>query len=96
MSRTRESRELSDEARWGLGCLVAGVSIVGVAILVVGVALVVQPPAWLQVVLGVLLVVGGVLLGWLVSSALRRAEPSGPHAVPEPEASPKRVDSSLD
>jgi hypothetical protein len=60
------------EVRWGVGCLVAAAAMVGVLALVFLVALVLQPPAWVQVVLGVGLGAGGLVLAWLVAAALGR------------------------
>jgi hypothetical protein len=60
------------EVRWGVGCLVAAAAMVGVLALVFVIALVLQPPAWVQVVLGVGMAVGAVVLAWLVASALGR------------------------
>jgi hypothetical protein len=61
------------EVRWGVGCLVAAAAMVGVLALVFVIALVVQPPAWVQVVLGLGMAGGGVVLAWLVASALGRS-----------------------
>lgn len=64
--------------QWGLGCLVGGAALIGAVILVLLVAILVQPPAWLQIVLGVALVGGSVCLAWLFTSALRRSEEQAP------------------
>lgn len=58
------------EVRWTVGCLVGAVSIVGLLILVLLVAVVLSPPTWIQVVLGVALALGGVAFAWLVATAL--------------------------
>lgn len=79
-----DDRMLSDEARWGLGCLVGAAALTGIAILVLLVAATLEPPAWLQVVLGVGLVAGGGVLTWLVVSALGQArtrDEKGPRPV---------------
>jgi phosphate/sulfate permease len=34
----------------------------------------IQPPTWVQIVLGIVLAVGGALLAWLVAAALGRAQ----------------------
>jgi hypothetical protein len=88
------------EVRWGLGCLVGGLALGGTLILVLIVALIVQPPPWLQVVLGVALAAGATSFAWLFSSALRRGDerrrqaasnagrgssPSAPQEVPPPK-----------
>jgi hypothetical protein len=51
---------------------VAAAALVGVLALVFLVALLLQPPAWVQVVLGVGLGAGGLVLAWLVAAALDR------------------------
>ena len=58
------------EVRWTLGCLVAAAAISGLGILVLLVAIALQPPAWVQVLIGVALAAGGAFLAWLVASAL--------------------------
>lgn len=58
------------EVRFGVGCLVALAAIAGSLILVFLVAFALQPPAWVQVLLGVALIGGGAVLGLLVAKAL--------------------------
>ena len=58
------------EVRWTLGCLVAAAAIAGVGILVLLVAIALQPPTWVQVLIGVALAGGGAFLAWLVAAAL--------------------------
>jgi Flp pilus assembly protein TadB len=67
--------------QWGIGCLVGGAALVGALILVLLVSIAVQPPAWVQIVLGVALVGGAISLSWLFTSALRRSQQasSRPH-----------------
>ena len=73
------------EVRFGLGCLVATAAIAGSLILVFLVAFALQPPAWVQVLLGVALIGGGAVLGLLVANALGSSiqARSGPRRVPE-------------
>lgn len=59
----------TDVVRWGIGCAVGFAAMVGVAILVFLVALALQPPTWVQVVLGATLAVGAAILSWLVATA---------------------------
>jgi predicted benzoate:H+ symporter BenE len=59
--------------RWTLGCLVGAAAIVGTLILVLLVTLALEPPEWVQVLVGLALVGGGAVLAWLVASALGRA-----------------------
>lgn len=58
------------ELRWTVGCLVAALATVGLFILVLLVAIALEPPTWMQVVLGVGLVIGGAIFAWLIASAL--------------------------
>lgn len=65
--------------QWGVGCLVGGAALTGALILVLLVSIAVQPPAWLQIVLGVALVGGAMCLAWLFTSALRHSHEATPH-----------------
>jgi hypothetical protein len=64
-------RELA--VRWGVGCLVATVALAGMGLLVLVLSLALQPPPWVQIAVGVVLVLGGVLLAWLVAAAVGRS-----------------------
>jgi hypothetical protein len=66
----KKDESLSPEVRWGLGCLVAFAAIVGSLVLVFLISFALEPPAWLQVAIGVGLVSGGAVLAWLVATAL--------------------------
>jgi protein-S-isoprenylcysteine O-methyltransferase Ste14 len=61
--------------QWGVGCLVGAVALVGVVLLSALIAFYLQPPAWIQVALGVILALGGALLAWLVATAWGRSSP---------------------
>lgn len=63
-----------DVFRWSVGCLVAAASTLGVVILVFLVSVALQPPVWLQVLLGIGLAAGGAVLAWLVASALSQSK----------------------
>jgi hypothetical protein len=78
------------EVRWGLGCLLGAIAMMGTLILLLLVVLALQPPAWVQVVLGVALTIGGAALAWLIASALGQArnQPQGPRALPERDNKP--------
>ncbi|HVF52170.1 MAG TPA: hypothetical protein VNC78_01035 [Actinomycetota bacterium] len=56
--------------RWVVAVVIACVALLGLLILVALVALALPPPTWLQVVLGVALVLGATVFAWLVASAL--------------------------
>lgn len=62
------------EVRWGVGCLTALTAVVGLMILVFLVAIALEPPDWLQVLMGIGLVAGGAALAWLVATALGRGK----------------------
>ena len=63
-------RPLPPEVRWTVGCLLATLSTIGVLILVALVAIALEPPTWVQVLLGAGLAVGGAVFAWLIASAL--------------------------
>lgn len=65
-----EERPLPAEVRWTVGCLLATLSTIGVLILVALVAIALEPPTWVQVLLGAGLAVGGAVFAWLIASAL--------------------------
>jgi hypothetical protein len=75
------------EVRFGVGCLVALAAIAGSLVLVFLVAFALQPPAWVQVLIGVALIGGGAVLGLLVATALGGPEQprEGPRKLPEEE-----------
>jgi len=56
--------------RWVIGVVVGLTAMVGLMILVALVSIALEPPAWLQIVMGVVLVAVACLLTWLVASAL--------------------------
>jgi threonine/homoserine/homoserine lactone efflux protein len=58
------------EVRWTIGIVVGLTAMVGLMILVVLVSLALEPPSWLQIVMGVVLVAVACVLAWLVASAL--------------------------
>ena len=65
-----EERSLPAELRWTVGCLLAMLSTIGVLILVALVAIALEPPTWVQVLLGAGLAVGGAVFAWLIATAL--------------------------
>lgn len=56
---------------WGMAVLVASAALIGLVILVLVIAFAVQPPAWAQILVGVLIVVGVVSFAWLLQAAMR-------------------------
>lgn len=67
---SRQNGPLPPSFRWTVGCLVGSLAIAGSLILVTLVAIALQPPQWVQVVVGVGLALGGALLAWLIAIAL--------------------------
>jgi len=74
--------QISNEVRWGVGCLVGATAITGVLILLMYVAFTFEPPLWVQLVLAAGLTVGGGLLTWLVVTALGQSK-ARPQSHPE-------------
>lgn len=73
-TRRNEKSQGWDATSWMVGCAVGAAATIGIVILVFLVALALQPPAWVQIVLGGLLAVGGAIFTWLVASAWRPVE----------------------
>jgi membrane protein implicated in regulation of membrane protease activity len=61
---------MSSEMRWVIGVVVGLTAMVGLMILVALVSIALEPPAWLQIIMGIVLVGVACLLTWLVASAL--------------------------
>lgn len=66
----RRDGPMSPEMRWVIGVIVGLTATIGLMILVAVVSFALEPPAWLQIVVGIILVGVGCLLSWLVASAL--------------------------
>ncbi|MFN2593830.1 MAG: hypothetical protein ABR579_02945 [Actinomycetota bacterium] len=62
------------ETRWAISIAVGVLSLVGMLILVVLVSLALEPPTWVQILLGIGLVAGSLFMTFLVSTALSRDE----------------------
>ena len=88
----RRSDELSPQARWGVGCLVAAAAMMGLVILLMYVAFTFDLPIWAQIALGFGLTLGGGLLSWLIVSALgqsrQKSAEQPPPVVPVPDEPP--------
>jgi protein-S-isoprenylcysteine O-methyltransferase Ste14 len=67
-------QDVDSAVQWGVGCLVGAAALAGVVLMVLLLAFYIQPPTWVQIVLGVVLAVGGALLAWLVATALGRSQ----------------------
>ncbi len=79
--------------RYTLGCLVGAAAMIGTLILAALVAIALQPPTWVQVLLGIGLAVGGGALTWLVVTALgstRTRNEKGPRPLEHDRATPPR------
>lgn len=64
--------ESSDVMRWVAAGIVAAAALLGLVVLVAIVVYALQPPGWLQIVVGVAMVAGTVFFAWLLASALRK------------------------
>jgi len=60
--------------RWGLASLVACIALAGFLILILVVAVALQPPDWLQLIIGVFLALGSAGLAWLIAASLSDRE----------------------
>lgn len=76
---------MGSAVHWGVGCLVGAAALAGVVLMVLLLAFYIQPPTWVQIVLGIVLAVGGALLAWLVATALGKAQ-AEPRRRKPPEA----------
>lgn len=61
-----------DVMRWVAAGIVAGAALLGLVVLVAIIAYALQPPGWLQMVLGVVMATGAAFFAWLLASALRK------------------------
>lgn len=64
--------ESDDVVRWVAAGIVAAAALLGLVVLVTMIVYVLQPPGWLQTVLGVGMAAGAVVFAWLLASALRK------------------------
>lgn len=83
---------MSPEARWGVGCLVAGAAMTGLSILLMYVAFTLDLPIWAQILLGIGLTVGGGLLSWLIVTALGGSRAQAEDPTDGVERLPRRRD----
>jgi hypothetical protein len=72
-----DAPEPDDVVRWVAAGVVAAAALLGLLILVAIVAYALQPPGWLQMVLGVAMAAGAAVFAWLLAAALRK-DPSAP------------------
>jgi len=68
-TQRQEQTEGPDLLRWAVALGIGGAATIGIVILVFLVALVLQPPTWVQVVLGIVLAIGAAIFTWLVAKA---------------------------
>ena len=84
LTRAQEARERSPQApipgtpepdevmRWVTAAFVAAAALLGLVVLVAIIAFALQPPGWVQMLLGIAMAGGAVFFAWLVASALRK------------------------
>lgn len=70
--RLPDAPEPDDVMRWVAAGIVAAAALLGLLVLVAMIFYALQPPGWLQIVLGVAMVGGTVFFAWLLASALRK------------------------
>lgn len=80
------------EVRWGLGCLLSGIAFTGVLIIVVLVAILLQPPAWVQIAVGLGIVAGAAIFSWILANALGRSAGRRTRSDAEPRRDIKAAD----
>lgn len=71
-----DAPESGDFMRWLAAGVVATAALLGLVVLVAIIAYALQPPGWLQMVLGVLMAAGAAVFAWLLASALRKDDTS--------------------
>lgn len=74
--------ESDDVVRWVAAGIVAAAALLGLVVLVTIVVYALQPPGWLQTVLGLALAAGAVFFAWLLASALRKDDADASAGVP--------------
>ena len=70
--------EPSAVVRWVAAGFVAAAALLGLVVLVLLISVALQPPRWVQMVLGVAMAIGTAVFAWLVASALRDDDQTGP------------------
>lgn len=64
--------ESDDVMRWVAAGIVSAAALLGLVVLVAIVAYALQPPGWVQMILGVAMAAGTAVFAWLLASALRK------------------------
>lgn len=67
-----DTPQSDDFVRWVAAGVVAAAALLGLVVLVTMIAYALQPPGWLQMVLGVVMAGGAAFFAWLLASALRK------------------------
>ncbi len=70
--------EPDDVVRWVAAGVVAAAALLGLLVLVAIVAYALQPPGWLQMVLGIAMAAGAAVFAWLLAAALRKDQSPPP------------------
>ncbi len=82
--RGEEQTDNPDLLKWAVAMGVGGAATIGILILVFLVSLALQPPIWVQVVVGVILAVGAAIFTWLVAKAWTSPDRSEQSRGPRP------------
>jgi ABC-type Na+ efflux pump permease subunit len=64
--------EPEDLVRWVTAGIVAAAALLGFAVLAAILAFMLEPPGWVQTILGLAMVAAAVFFAWLLASALRK------------------------
>lgn len=70
--RSAAEPQSEDVMRWVAAGIVAAAALLGLVVLVAMIVYALQPPGWLQMVLGVVMAAGAAFFAWLLASALRK------------------------
>lgn len=63
--------------RWVTAAFLAAAALLGLVVLAAILTFALQPPGWLQIVIGVVMAGGAAFFAWLIASALRKDDPQG-------------------
>lgn len=86
----RDAPESVDVMRWIAAGIVAAAALLGLVVLVAIVAYALQPPGWLQMLLGIVMAAGAAIFAWLLASALGKDDRPGESSRGRRERRPRR------
>jgi hypothetical protein len=62
------------EVRWGVGCLLGTAALIGMMVITAVIVFAFEPPAWVQVLMGLGITAGGVGLGLLIVKSIESSK----------------------